>query len=146
MGACLQRSAPAAQRVASGRTVSKAALSSAACMHKADRTRRHRKELRVDVLGIDIAKAKFAVALRRDDGKVRHKTFLNTPSGFADLAVWLQRQQVAHVHACLEATGTYGEALALWLHDAGHIVSVVHPAVIHAYARVQLACSKRERI
>ena len=98
------------------------------------------------VLGIDIAKAKFAVALRRDDGKVRHKTFLNTSSGFTDLAGWLQRQQVAHVHACLEATGTYGEALALWLYDAGHVVSVVNPAVIHAYAGAQLARSKTDRI
>src|SRR5258705_9526501 len=127
MRACLQRSAPAAQRVASGRTVSKAALSSAACMHKADRTRRHRKELRVDVvLGIDIAKAKFAVALRRDDGKVRHKTFLNTPSGFADLAVWLQRQPGAHVTARLESTRPYGRAQALWRHDPGAIDSPVN--------------------
>lgn len=116
-------------------------------MHKVDRTRRHRKEGCVEtVLGIDIAKAKFAVALLRADGKVRHRTFFNTPSGFAELAAWLQRQQVTRVHACLEATGTYGEALAAWLHDAGHQVSVVNPAVIHAYAGAQLARSKTDRI
>jgi transposase len=116
-------------------------------MHKADRTRRHRKELRVDaVLGIDIAKATFAVALLRADGKVRHKTFVNSSSGFAELAAWLQRQRVDLVHACLEATGTYGEALATWLHDTGHVVSVVNPAVIHAYAGTQLARSKTDRI
>lgn len=98
------------------------------------------------VLGIDIAKAKFAVALRRDDGKVRHKTCANTPAGFADLAAWLQRQHITQVHACLEATGTYGDGLATWLHDAGHVVSVVNPAVIHAYARTQLARSKTDRL
>ena len=98
------------------------------------------------VLGIDIAKATFAVALLRADGKVRHKTFLNTLSGFAALAAWLQRHQVASVHACLEATGTYGDALANWLHDVGHVVSVVNPAVIHAYAGAQLARSKTDRI
>jgi len=62
------------------------------------------------------------------------------------LAAWLLRQQVTHVHATLEATGTYGEALALWLHDAGHLVSVVNPSVIHAYARTQLTRSKTDRI
>jgi len=98
------------------------------------------------VLGIDIAKAKFAAALLRPDGKIRHKSCANTPTGFADLADWLQRQQVTRVHATLEATGTYGEALATWLHDAGHVVSVVNPSVIHAYARTQLARSKTDRI
>ena len=97
-------------------------------------------------LGIDIAKAKFASALLTADGKVRHKTCANTPTGFADLAAWLRRQHITIVHACLEATGTYGEALATWLHDAGHVVSVVNPAIIHAYARTQLARSKTDRI
>lgn len=98
------------------------------------------------VLGIDIAKAKFASALLTPDGKMRHKTCANTPAGFAELAAWLQRQHVTHVHACLEATGTYGEAVAIWLHDTGHVVSVVNPAIIHAYARTQLTRSKTDRI
>lgn len=97
-------------------------------------------------LGIDIAKAKFAAALLTPDGKIRHKSCANTPAGFADLAAWLQRQQVDHVHAGLEATGTYGEAVATWLHDAGHVVSVINPTIIHAYARTQLARSKTDRL
>ncbi|MGG7380822.1 IS110 family transposase, partial [Escherichia coli] len=64
------------------------------------------------VLGIDIAKHKFAAALLPTDGKVLHKTCANTPGGCAELATWLARRKVTHVHACLEATGTYGEALA----------------------------------
>ena len=98
------------------------------------------------VLGIDIAKAKFQVALLLPDGKRRHKTCPNTPGGFEQLADWLARQQVRRVHAGLEATGTYGDALATWLHDAGHRVSVVNPAIIHAYARTQLARSKTDRL
>jgi transposase len=97
------------------------------------------------VLGIDIAKAKFQGALLVDD-RLRHKTFPNTPGGFQQLADWLHRHAVNRVHACLEATGTYGEALAAWLHDAGHRVSVVNPAIIHAYARTQLARSKTDRL
>lgn len=98
------------------------------------------------ILGIDIAKATFAAALLTPAGKVRHTSAANTPAGFAALAAWLTRHHVTRVHACLEATGTYGEALATWLHDAGHVVSVVNPAVIHAYAGAQLARSKTDRI
>lgn len=98
------------------------------------------------VLGIDMAKATFVVALRLPDGRLRRKSCANTPSGFEELGGWLARQPVARVHATLEATGTYGEALALWLHEAGHVVSVVNPAVIHAYARTRLTRSKTDRI
>ena len=98
------------------------------------------------VLGIDIAKAKFQVALLLADGKVRHKTFSNAAAGFAQLAAWLERQHVRGVHAGLEATGAYGDALATWLHDAGHRVSVLNPMIIHAYARTQLARSKTDRL
>src|SRR5512145_994135 len=124
MRACNRSSASGAHRVASGRTVAKAAPTSAACIHKADRTRRHRKERRVDaVLGIDIAKAKFVVTLQLPDGKRRRKSCPNTSAGLAQLAEWLARHGVPRVHAGLEATGTYGDALATWLHDAGHVVS-----------------------
>jgi transposase len=99
-----------------------------------------------DVLGIDIAKAKFEVVLLTAAGKRRRKSCPNTLAGFDELAAWLQRQGVGHVHACLEATGTYGEALATWLHEAGHRVSVVNPAIIEAYARAQLTRSKTDGI
>jgi transposase len=100
----------------------------------------------VFVLGIDIAKRTFAAALRLPEAKLRHKTFRNTSAGFTELVAWLQRHGATQVHAGLEATGTYGEALAAFLADAGHIVSVINPAVIHAYARSQLARSKTDRL
>ena len=83
--------------------------------------------MNMSILGIDVAKLKFDVALLSVGDKFRHKVFPNTPSGFAQLGEWLKKQQVTHVHACLEATGTYGEALALYLHEAGHVVSVARP-------------------
>jgi transposase len=98
------------------------------------------------VLGIDIAKAKFDVALRWPDGRVRRKSCANTPAGFTELVTWLRRQGVAQVHAALEATGTYGLALAESLYDAGHRVSVLNPAVIHAFAASQLRRAKTDRL
>lgn len=89
-------------------------------------------------LGVDISQHFFDVALIDKNGKRRHKRFTNTKEGFAALLAWLRAQGVQKVHACLEATGTYGEALALYLHEAGHTVSVLNPAMTHNYAKSQL--------
>jgi transposase len=97
-------------------------------------------------LGIDIAKATFHVALVLPTDKLRHTTCPNTPAGFQTLSAWLHRHGVTQAHACLEATGVYGDALALYLHDAHHVVSIVNPAVIHAYAQTQQLRAKTDRV
>lgn len=88
-------------------------------------------------LGIDVSKLKFDVALGREGGKFKHRVFPNTPAGFSQLAAWLIKEKVERVHACLvhaclEATGAYSEALASYLHEQGHVVLVVNPAQIKA--------------
>ena len=97
------------------------------------------------VLGIDIAKAKFDVALQGPDGRVRRKSCANIPAGFRELEAWLRASRRHARACCLEATGAYGEALATWLYDAGHRVSVVNPMVIHAFAASQLSRTKTDR-
>jgi transposase len=97
-------------------------------------------------LGIDIAKLKFNACLINAQGKLKHKLFPNTISGFAQLSEWLSKQDVECVHACMEATGTYGEALALFLHQTGHSVSVVNPAAIKAFAGSRLSRTKTDRV
>jgi len=97
------------------------------------------------VLGIDIAKATYAVALVLE-GRVSKREFPNTPRGFEQLSAWLARRGVEHVHACLEATGRYGDALAEYLYQAGHTVSVVNPARIKAYMRSQLVRNKTDQL
>lgn len=96
------------------------------------------------VLGIDVAKLKLDIALRCGE-KFKTKVFANTERGFADLQTWLTKQGVNCVHACLEATGSYGEAVATFLADAGHTVSIVNPAQIKAFARSQLARNKTDQ-
>lgn len=97
------------------------------------------------VLGIDIAKAKFQVCLVMGERR-RRKAFANTAAGCADLLAWLGRQGAGQVHACLEATGTYGELVATTLFDAGHHVSVLNPAIIHHYAKSRLARAKTDPV
>lgn len=97
-------------------------------------------------LGLDVAKLKFNACLLRAGGKLRHKVFANNPDGFAQLADWLTKQGAGQVHACLEATGAYGDALAACLHERGHTVSVVNPAQIKAYAQSHLSRTKTDRV
>ena len=93
-------------------------------------------------LGIDISKLKFDVCLLREGGTLRHKVFPNSPAGFSQLATWLVKYKVERIHACMEATGTYGEALAVDLYEGGHIISVVNPAAIKAYGQSRLSRTK----
>jgi transposase len=95
-------------------------------------------------LGIDIAKQKFDVALNWNTRR-RAKVFRNDAEGWQALLRWLTDLEVGPVHACLEATGRYGDGLALHLHDAGHRVSVVNPAQIKHFGRVKLGCNKTDR-
>jgi transposase len=98
------------------------------------------------VLGVDIAKLKFDVCLIKENQKVKHKVFANARYGFEQLAAWLNSHQVGSLHICLEATGSYGEALALFLHEAGNRVSVVNPAAVKAFAASRLTRTKTDKV
>lgn len=96
-------------------------------------------------LGIDISQAKFHVALLKAQRQPKIKVFVNQAEGFEQLSEWLIRQGVAQVHACLEATNVYGNALAIYLHQQGHQVSVVNPAQVKGFAQCQLSRTKTDR-
>lgn len=95
-------------------------------------------------LGIDISKADFHVELSVNE-KLRHRRFVNRKEGFKELCVWLARHKAECVHACLEATGRYGDELALHLYEAGHVVSVINPAQIKAFGQSELLRNKDDR-
>jgi transposase len=61
------------------------------------------------------------------------------------LSAWLEQHRVVQVHACLEATGQYGEGVAEYLFQQGHSVSVVNPARIKHYANSQLRRNKTDK-
>jgi transposase len=97
------------------------------------------------ILGIDIAKQRMEVALLIN-GKVKDKSFKNAMEGFEALALWLRKLGISKVQACLEATSNYGEDLAIYLHEAGHSVSIVNPARIKGSAQSELIRTKTDRI
>jgi transposase len=89
-------------------------------------------------------KAKLDCALRLPNGTFRGKRLPNTLKGFDELERWLGQQAVGTLHVCMEATGTYWEAVAEHLAQAGHTVSVVNPFQIKSFAPSCLTRSKTD--
>jgi transposase len=96
-------------------------------------------------LGLDIAKAKFDAQVLAH-GKGQHKVFENTPKGFEALLAWLKKLDIERVHACLEASGGYGDALAEFLYQAKHVISIVNPTRIKGHALSQMRRHKNDRL
>jgi transposase len=103
------------------------------------------------ILGIDIAKLKFDVNLRTlaaSDQRVA-TTFSNNLKGFKALRRWLAKQpscSIEQLHACLESTSRYGDALAEFLHAQGVLVSMVNPRRTRNYANSQLTRTVNDTI
>src|SRR5436190_15385620 len=100
----------------------------------------------ITIVGIDISKAKFDVAVLLANDKVKTKKFDNKIKGFENLIAWLRKLELTDAfHFCMEATGNYGEALSIYLYDASHTVSVVNPAQIKAFGQSRLVRTKNDR-
>ncbi len=97
------------------------------------------------VLGIDVSARTLDAALIFE-GRIFSKQFKYSTDGFKLLAGWLESLHVTGVHACLEATGIYGEEIALFLHGRGYQVSVVNPLRIKGYAQSNMRRNKTDRL
>src|SRR4051812_23157652 len=97
------------------------------------------------VLGIDVSKTTLDTSLLAG-AKPRSRSFANSPDGWRKLIAWLTEHKIRQVHACLEATGHYSLGIALALHEAGHIVSLVNPAQIRDFARTKLGRNKTDQV
>jgi transposase len=96
-------------------------------------------------LGIDISKRHFDVALNTLNGKSKHKKFTNDEEGFKGLLAWLKPFDVNDLHACMEATNVYGDALAEFLFDKNYDVSVVNPARVKGFSRSEMLRTKNDK-
>src|SRR4051812_29082418 len=97
------------------------------------------------VLGIDVSKNTLDTSLLAG-AKPRSRSFANSPDGWRKLIAWLTEHKIRQVHACLEATGRYSLGIALALHEAGHIVSLINPAQIRDFARTKLGRNKTDQV
>ena len=74
------------------------------------------------------------------------KIFANSPDGWKLMLSWLKAMGSKQAHVCIEATGHHSLGVALALHDAGHVVSVVNPAQIRDFARTKLGRNKTDKV
>jgi transposase len=96
-------------------------------------------------VGIDIAKLTFHACLLRSQGKTQKKSFPNTEEGFTKLLRWLLHlEPEADFHFCMEATGSYWEALAFSLAEAEQKVSVVNAYRTHHAAQARGSVNKTD--
>jgi transposase len=96
------------------------------------------------ILGVDISKSTFDIALLNDN-KVKTKKFSNTSKGFSELKQWLKNKGIDTAHACMEATGGYESKLAQYLYDNNFKVSVVNPSRIKGFSMSKLSRVKTDK-
>lgn len=99
------------------------------------------------VVGVDVAKHSFDIAVSLAAGKLRTRSKIaNNAKGFKELDAWLEKHAGPAAWVIMEATGIYHEALAEHLHQRGYRVSVLNPARVLHYARSQLQRVKTDRV
>ena len=102
-------------------------------------------EFRKVHIGIDISKDSFDVVLFIQGVEYRLQ-FQNNRIGFGQFQKWLKKRKVSEAHACMEATGRYGDELARFLYEQGYQVSMVNPKRIKSYAESKLTRNKTDAV
>ena len=83
-------------------------------------------------VGIDVSKETLDICLLPQAGNPATGKFDNNRQGHVQLLKWAKRNaKGTALHFCMEATGGYGNAVAMYLADAAQMVSVVNPSYIH---------------
>ena len=97
------------------------------------------------VLGIDVSKQTLDISCAQAQRK-QARIFENSPDGWKLVLSWLKAKGNQPAHVGMEATGRYSLGVALVLHDAGHIVSIINPAQIRDFARSKLGRNKTDKV
>ena len=92
----------------------------------------------MNIIGIDVSKAKLDCAWLSENNKIKTKVVENQTEGWKELILWAKthtQNEIQQLHFVMEATGVYHDNLATWLHDNGANVSIVNPAHVKYYAQ-----------
>lgn len=108
---------------------------------------------RMLVVGVDISKDDFHVCIKEKsiDSPVKIKgsrSFSNNGKGFIELVDWVSKREQPDnkVVYVMEATGTYYEDLAYFLHEKGCVVSVVLANKIKHFAKSLNVKTKTDKV
>ena len=95
-------------------------------------------------VGIDLAQTKVDVVIWRAP-HAPHKVFAYTSEGLEKLQAWLRAAGIVHAHICMEASGTLADEIATTLHDAGHRVSIINPALLKSFRQTTMTRTKTDK-
>jgi transposase len=109
------------------------------------------RTFKMHCVGVDVSKATLDAALLTDEVKLKYKdkNITNTAAGHQQLLGWAVKQtgaEASQIHFILESSGVYGEELALFLCQAGAVVSVVNPGHVRAFAKGLGILNKSDRL
>lgn len=93
------------------------------------------------VIGIDISKASFDVAYKKNNEEFSYSKFGNEAKGFNKFSKLINDGD----HCVMEATGPYYLSLALYLFEQGVRVSVVNPLQIKHFIRMRMVKAKTDK-
>ena len=97
------------------------------------------------VVGIDASKETLDASCARGQRR-QGRSFANSPDGWKQMLSWIKAMGSNQARVRMEATGRHSLGVALALHDAGHVVSVVNPAQIRDFARTKLGRNKTDKV
>lgn len=100
----------------------------------------------MNFLGIDVGKTELHAALIQEAERPFSKSVQNSPTGIKQLQSWIKNRKVEELHVCLEATGGWSELVAKSFYDAGHMVSIVNPSRIKAFAKSEMLRTKTDAV
>ncbi|RYG42757.1 IS110 family transposase [bacterium] len=99
-------------------------------------------------VGIDVSKSTLDVAVLEPGGKTAQFQVPNTPAGHGallDRARKAARPAGSALHFCMEVTASYHHGLALFLVEAGELVSVENPRRVRHFAVADGQVHKTDR-
>lgn len=111
-------------------------------------------KFRKQVVGVDMSKDSFdvkflALPVESDRFKIRgSRKFPNTPKGFNSFHIWVSKKAEpgGELIIAMEATGSYHEPLAYFLHEQGYQVAILLPNRVKSFARSHNQFSKTDQI
>lgn len=97
-------------------------------------------------VGIDVSKATLDVAVLREGGKAAQLRYPNTPAGHKGLLERARRlARGSELHFCMEVTASYHQGIALFLVEAGELVSVENPRRVKHFWAADGGVQKTDR-
>lgn len=97
------------------------------------------------LVGVDVSAKTLDVEIDRGDGRLQRETFENSWKGFRALWAFLSVKK-RQVRVVMEATGTYGHDLGLFLVKKGAEVMMANPRAMRNFASACLERSKTDKI